>query len=403
MTKINKDLVKGSFILIIFFGLFNLLNFLFQFTMARKLSVDDYGILAALTSLVYIFVIFAETTQTAISDYVSKEKDKGKVKDIILRWFSKGTKFALVVFVFYSIIAILFSIYAKIDYPLLLLNGLFIFSVFVIGITRGALQGEKKFFSLGVNMVAEATIKLSFAIFFVLLGFKVYGAVLGVLLGAFSGFLLSFIPLKDVFNSERKKEYAANHKNYLKPAFLITSIVFLMYTLDVLIAKIFLDEFSAGAYAIAATIAKTIFFGTLPVSKAMFPLSSSEESKKESNKILFSSIGVILVLVLIALSFFYLIPDFIIKIFSGKIISESVSVLFYLGIGIGLVSLSNLILLYKLSRGITKGYGLLAIFPLIEIILLIVFSGGIVTFARTFAIVNGLFFIGSVFLPYRKV
>ena len=53
--ELNKSLLKGSLVLLIAFNLYNLLNFIFHFGMARLLSVADYGILLTLYSMIYLF------------------------------------------------------------------------------------------------------------------------------------------------------------------------------------------------------------------------------------------------------------------------------------------------------------------------------------------------------------
>ena len=73
IKKIWEDeLIKGSFILFVLIGFFNLFNYLFQMSMARMLGPSDYGILAVLMSFIYIFSIPSEAIQTIISRYTSK-------------------------------------------------------------------------------------------------------------------------------------------------------------------------------------------------------------------------------------------------------------------------------------------------------------------------------------------
>ncbi len=65
--KFSKSLMGGSIILLISINIFNALNFLFHFFMARMLTISDYGILAALMSIVYVLTIPSEAIQTIIS------------------------------------------------------------------------------------------------------------------------------------------------------------------------------------------------------------------------------------------------------------------------------------------------------------------------------------------------
>ena len=76
MIKINRALLGGSLILLITFNLYALINFFFQFSMARMLSIADYGTLAALYSIVYFMGVFAEPIQTVITKYSASNKSR---------------------------------------------------------------------------------------------------------------------------------------------------------------------------------------------------------------------------------------------------------------------------------------------------------------------------------------
>ena len=105
-----------------------------------------------------------------------------------------------------------------------------------------------------------------------------------------------------------------------------------------------------------------------------------------------------LVAVIAALSIFYFFPDFLVKIFSGKVVPEASKVLFYVGIAIGLVSVTNLILLYKLSMGKTRRYQYLILFVIIEVVLLSSFSSNLVQFSIAFITAAATFLFGAVVL-----
>ena len=61
MVKINRNFALGGLVLLVTFNIFNIINFIFQFAMVRMLSVTDYGILASLFSIVYIFLVFNDS------------------------------------------------------------------------------------------------------------------------------------------------------------------------------------------------------------------------------------------------------------------------------------------------------------------------------------------------------
>ena len=70
--KIKKnELFRGSLILFILINLGNLINYLYQIVMARMLGPSDYGILAVLVSLTYIFAVPTIAIQTAVSKKIA--------------------------------------------------------------------------------------------------------------------------------------------------------------------------------------------------------------------------------------------------------------------------------------------------------------------------------------------
>lgn len=399
--KLNRGLIKGSLILLIAFGLFNFFNFLFQLIMARMLSILEYSVLASLFAIIYILSIFIESVQTIITKYSAEENDNGKLKNLLKKSSKKAFSISLILFISYLLISFPLSYLLKIDYLLLSLTGLVIFLSFFVPLTRGILQGKKRFKALGMNMIFESFGKLVFSMLFVYLGWKVYGAITGVILGGIIAIAFSLVPLKDIIRSKEKDIKTLGIYNYAKPTFLITSIIVVFYSIDVIIARIFFPPDLAGSYAIASILGKIIFWGTLPISKSMFPMSAeNHENKRKSENVFLNAFGILISGVIGVLAIFYFFPDAIISIFAGegKVLPEAISILFYLGIAFSFMSLANLILLYKLSVGKFRGYFFLLIFILIEILLLCWFSASLFQFSIALIAASAAFLWGSIFL-----
>ena len=136
-------------------------------------------------------------------------------------------------FIFYLAISFILSSLLKIDYLLLALTGLMVFVSFFSPITRGIMQGRKRFSSLGKNMVTEAVIKLSVSILFVFIGWKVYGAIIGAILGPVIAIALSFISISDIISAKEKETLNHGIYNYAKPTFAINLVILTFYTIDV--------------------------------------------------------------------------------------------------------------------------------------------------------------------------
>lgn len=403
--KIFNGVIGGSIVLLITINIFNALNYFFHFVMARMLNIADYGALATLMSIFYIFGIAMESIQTIITKYSSHEKNSGKIKSILIKSLRKGFKISAIFFVLYLLLIIFISKPLGINYGLMALSGLVIFSSFLLPINRGILQGKKKFNSLGFNMVFESSIKIILSVIFVIIGWKVYGAIAGVVIGAFVAFFLSFINLRKILSSKERFFKIKDIYGYSLPVFSMIATIMIFYSLDIILARAFFPGEIAGQYAIASMLAKIIFFGTFPISKAMFPLSSEasrDKNKKQAKNILTQSLLILGFGVLVALVVFWAFPELLVRIFSGSYYILSSKILIYLALAMGLLSFTNLLLLYKLSLGKIKNYWFVFIFIVFEIILLSIFHKNLFQYSITFLFLNILFLFGAIFMFRKK-
>jgi O-antigen/teichoic acid export membrane protein len=401
IKKFSEGLIGGSLILLVTINLFFVINYFFHFAMARMLPIEQYGVLVALYSIIYILGIFTESIQLVISKYTTREKDLGKVKNIFKKSSSKGIKISFYIFISYLFAGIIIAKVLKIDYALVSLTGLIIFSSFLLPISRGILQGKKRFFSLGGNMILESTVKLISAVLLVLVGLMIYGAVIATLLGTYIALLFSIGSLKNILNKEEKDGETPGIYGYSFPVIFIIAIIVIFYSIDVIIAKIVFSPEIAGIYAIASTISKVIFFGTQPIGKALFPITSDENNLKPK-KAIKQSLAIIGFLIIVALGVIYFFTDLLVLIFSGRVIPEIRGILIYTGLATSFISLANLLLLYNLSLGKTKKYLFLSLFLIIEIALMFYFSQSLVSFSKAFFSSAVLFFVGAVLFSYKN-
>lgn len=403
MVRVHKSLIGGSLILLITFNIYNFINFIFQFSMARLLNVVDYGILVSLFSIIYLTGIFSESIQLLIAKYSSSETDNGKIKNIIKRTIKKSLKISLCIFLLYLIISIFLSNLLKIPFPLMAITGTLIFSSFLLPISRGVMQGKKKFTSLGINLIIESSVKLILSILLVFIGWNIYGPLVGTIIGTALAFLLSFFSIKEIIYSKESVSQTLQLKIDAVPMFVVNLCILAFYTIDVLIAKIVFTPEIAGYYAIASILSKTVFWGTQPISKAMFPISAETGKKKNvSRQVLINSSLLLALGIIFALAISFFFSDFIVHLYSGKIISQSANILFYLMISTSLISLTNLLLIYKLSSSKIKNPYLFMPFILIEVILLSVFSKNLIQFSFAYIISSSIFLLGSILISNKS-
>lgn len=399
---LSSELGKGAIILFIMMNITNFLNFVFHFAMGRLLGPQDYGVLAVLMSFMYIYGIPVESIQNLVSRYTTKlnlNKEHGKMKCLIIKSLKKGFISSLGVFIILIPISFLLSKFLEINFWLIILANVFIFSAFSSPITRGVLQGRKKFELFGWSLVLESIIKITLGLFFVFIGWKVFGAVMGVLIGVSIGILISIYFSKDLFKI--KKENVQFSKIYSDgvPYFITTIVILIVFSLDIILAKRFFSPDIAGKYAVLSMLGKMVFFATNSIGKAMFPLTSEKfDSGQDSKKIFWKSILMIVILCVGAVFVFAVIPKLIILILYGPQYIDVSSYLVYSGIAFSFLALSNLILMYGLSTSKLRNSGALFLFLIIEVSLLFVFHNDLLEYLVAFMFSNIVMFIGSLFL-----
>lgn len=397
--KANSTIVQSSLVLLVAFGIYNAINYAFHFSMARLLTVADYGVLAVLYSLLYIFGVLSESIQTVVVKYASSQKGDGKLKSLLRKSMRKGIMFATLLFVIYIPVASILAYLLEIPYLLVLLNGVLIFLMTLLPINRGILQGRQRFKALGASMVTESILKVIFALALVYIGWRVYGAVLATILAMIGSLVLSWSLLGSVRKSKEQNADTIGIYDYSQPVIVLMFCIFLFYSLDIIIARMVFDPDTAGMYAIASTIGKVIFLGTQPISRALFPISAaSANSKAKNREFLKNAVILLLACVFVALIALMLFPEFLVKLFSGKTLVSAHEIVLFTGIGAGLLSITNLVLLYRISRSKIKGYWFFLSFIVIEVVLLLTFSDSLVQFSLAWVTSAAIFLWGAIFL-----
>lgn len=408
MYKINfkDELIKGSIVLFSTMAIFNVLNYVFQITMAKMLGPSEYGILATLMAIMYIFGIPSEAIQTIVSRYTSKfniKQEYGKIKDLFIRSLKNSLVISIILFILFIIISMVFlSNFLKISIYLLIITGLLIITALILPISRGILQGRKKFEALGFNLIIDAGLKIIFGVLLVLLGFNVAGAISAVVISTIGAFMLSFIFIKEITSSKRLHgEFGKIVKDNIPGLFAISCIV-LMYSIDIILARRFFSPEIAGQYAFVSLIAKVIIFSNLAIGKAMLPISSENfESGKNTSNIFKKALIMTGIICTGALLFYGLIPEFIVKILSlGDLrYLPAANVLFLLGLAFSFLSFSYIILMNNISLNKIKRipFELLS-FIVLQVICMYLFNQDLINFAISIMGVNLLMLVYSVVL-----
>lgn len=261
----------------------NIANGLFQLIMGRMLSAAQFGILTALLSIFLVLSVPLTALQTLITKHVAGFKATSGYAEIS-RLALSSLKFLLALGLLLAILLTAgsgyMSAFLKVDSvaPIFILAGILFLSL-ILPVARGILQGMQEFNSLGLNLMADTTLRLVTAILLVSIGFGASGALLGSVAGAAVALALVVSPLtrllgiKQEVNLDLKKIY-----RFFWPTLTALFLLTLIISQDVVIVKHFFSPKLAGYYAAAVTMGKVVLFFPAAISLVMFSKSAEQHA-----------------------------------------------------------------------------------------------------------------------------
>jgi O-antigen/teichoic acid export membrane protein len=408
-SLIYGPIFKGSLTvsLLIFAGSF--FNYLFNMIMGRMLGPADYGILAALLSIVYVLSVFSSSVQVVSSKYTSIYKAEGNTDKInALFWGMNRKMFWLSIGSFLLIFALSPLIARFLNIPstltVMIFSTLFLVT-FLAPVNRGILQGLQRFFYFAISFPFESGIKLLTGVLLVVLGFGVNGAAFAPFFGVLLAYFIIAVPLLKLFK-KRKKSIRLPWREmlvYAKPVFLTTLGLSGFLIFDVFLVKHYFPPYEAGLYAALSLMGRIIFFITGPVNQIMFPLvSESYQKKKNYKQLMLDAFLLVTFLSAAVLLFYYFFPTFSVKLIFGSAYLGIQPYLIFFGFTMFMYSVANVLVYYFLATQRTMIYILPLIFSTLLIILLIIFHQTLWQVVWVQVLTNTLFFISTLVFYFVK-
>ena len=409
-TTLNHDLVSGSFYIMLGTTVSSFLAFILNIYFARELSYQEYGILASLMSLVTLIAIPSQSLSAIIVRYATlffAKGEEGRAGAFYIKSFKKLLIFSIFLNLIFLILYPLISGFLKInDLSLILLASMSIAIFYLATLNMAFLQSLLKFKLLGVIYSLAGLGKLFSGIVLVLLGFKVYGALLATLIFSIIDFVFSIFPLKSVI-SKAGKDVHIGRKEFSSYAVPTTIAIFSLSSFistDVLLVKHFFTSTEAGLYGGLSLIGKVIFYFTGPIPIAMFPLIVKKHANGEKfHGLFYLSLIIVLIPSVLITIFYFIFPEFTIKLFLEK--DGYVGLSPYLGLfGIFLTifSLNNVFVNFFLSIKKTNTCLIVLFFALSQIILIYLFHNNFYQIIAV-SIITSLLLLASFMLYYLKI
>ncbi|MFA6073832.1 MAG: oligosaccharide flippase family protein [Candidatus Woesearchaeota archaeon] len=355
-TLIKHPLFSGSAIMFVGNMGANVINYAYHLIMGRLLGPVGYGILASLYSILYLVSIIPSSASVSIVKFISSAKDNElySVYETIRKFIFK---LAIVLALLVIVISPAISKFLHIDniVPVLLIAPILFFSLITL-VNQSTLQGLLKFSGFVIPVLISSLSKLLIGVALILIGWSIFGAMSAIVIGAVLAYLYSFSYIKK--HIVKTKVKTINLKPFLKYSgpVLLQSLAFTsIFTVDVILAKHFLDPFSAGIYAALSTLGKIIFFATSPIASTMFPVISKRKAQNQGYmKVFIASFLITLAIAVVITLFYFLFPNLAIGVLYGKDYLSAKTDLVWMGMFMIFYSLSNLLVNFFLSIGKVK-------------------------------------------------
>ena len=353
---IANPLFTGSMVMVVGSNLFNLGQFVYHFLSGRLLGKVYYGDLAVLISIIGIISIIQLSIGLTIVKFIASAKKKIEVPNLI-KWFN------LWAILLGGTVAILTLIFSPWLIPFLNLNQSLSFYMLVpllfitvVAFTqRAILQGLLRFGKYVSSLFIEALTKIILTIVFVLAGFYVFGAMLGILIGVFFSLLFTWFSLFKFLSGKRgNMPKMSPLVKYSLPVFIQGLAFTSMYSTDLILVKHFFSASEAGIYASLAVLGRVALFFSAPVTQFMFPVVARRFSHGVPYHNIFYLAALFVVLMpLPIIAFYFFFPEFLIVLFYGKDFIEGASSLWWFGVFMGFLGLATLLSHFYLSIGKT--------------------------------------------------
>ena len=342
-------------------GVSILAAYVFLLAAGRILGTNDYGSFAALLGLLTIILIPAGALQMAISREVSRslatgdERGAARLAGGTLRAFTLATIPLVVVMVALSpVLSRALNIHST---PAVVIAVLSLSTALVYPVAMGVLQGEQRFTPLASLYVVPWLVRLVVLGIAAAAGARLGGAVVATLAGALVSMAIAYALIRPGLRSAERLSRADLRAFlvYLWPVAVALIGIALLTNVDVLIVKARFSGHDAGAYAAASAFARVGFFLPAAILTVLFPRTAARQARGEETedilgRSLFATAAFCGLLALV----YAAAGTGLVTLTYGADYAKGGHVLAPFALGMGLFSLANVLVGYRLSRGETR-------------------------------------------------
>jgi O-antigen/teichoic acid export membrane protein len=336
----------------------NVLSYVFNLILGRMLGPELYGEYVALLSIWYLALIPASALNTVTAKETAKYVAVGS-KDTLILVLKLILKYSFlagaIIFVLISLSSTYLADVFKTENSLsIVLMALTICLSYLSGIFLSALQGMEKFALINIWNAVALVMRIIFVVVFISIGLQVSGIFLGMVLSLGVMILLLYVQVQQQIHNLSRGELLGKLSSLhtkLKGFFqrqiadqeilkgilgtarstlLATTSTVAMVQVDIMLAKIYLDTYSAGIYSALAVSGKVIPFFSMPLAAALFPrLAHKHTLKQPVHKLIMLVAAIIGTVCFFSIVAYLVFPNLIVGMFFGESYMDAVQ---YLGL-----------------------------------------------------------------------
>ncbi|HVI69180.1 MAG TPA: oligosaccharide flippase family protein, partial [Magnetospirillaceae bacterium] len=335
------------------------LNYAYYPLLSRLLPPAAFGEVQVLVSIFLQLTIFLNVVSMVTVHVVTNYHDATKANRVVFELERWATWAACGLLILTLLCAPLLRDLLHFDSMLPFVGlGLALVVSVPLALRGGYARGKHKFAEASWAAVIGSAAKILLSAALVVTGLGTVGAILGIIAAQLAA--LAYIAYK-VGNMGFARPEHLNYWSKLEPHVIVPELTYsaavfvgslsiaLLMSIDVIAAKYFFDAHTAGLYAAIATVARIIFFLTVPVSQVLLTKISLQKTHAQNRAMFLKSLALTVGLGGIVAAVCAIAPQAVVTILMGKGYTDEAASLPLLAFALLIVSVANLAMTYFLS------------------------------------------------------
>ena len=283
----NKHIIISGSVLICTIVFSNVVNFIYNAYLGRRISVEDFGIISLFGSFSYIIYIPIYALGGVITKrtaYLSGKYSQSVAKTYFNKVNAVAIKLGIILTILWILVTPFLAAYFHINtiLPFLLFTPVWLLGIMVINI-KSYIEGTLSFAKSAVGLAIGSLGKLVLTLLLIEQGLPQLVLIAIPFASLVELMIVSWFMSRDRVKPSDEKVAGFDWRYFYSSIITgLSSISFL--ALDVILAKHFLNPTDAGEYSLLSFIGKITFFLTSLVSPFILPLIANRHGANKSTK-----------------------------------------------------------------------------------------------------------------------